>query len=191
MNQYLPNFQGLCWRLANNWFDILKLDWDKPIVYCEVGLLHGANFISFAKTFGRHPDSQLVAVDPYVDYNDYPEYKGEQEQNMKTFFTNIDNAAIGHKVAFYREPSILVYNKFKDNMFDIVYLDGNHNPDAILTDAVLFWPKVKSGGVVIFDDYGWGGEDWTKRGIDAFVLGYKHKILGHAEHNGQYFVQKA
>ena len=43
---------------------------------------------------------------------------------------------------------------------------------------------------MIFDDYGWGGPDLTKRGIDGFVTGYYNrlKILGHRE--TQVFVQK-
>jgi hypothetical protein len=29
---------------------------------------------------------------------------------------------------------------------------------------------------MIFDDYGWGGTDLTKRGIDGFLPGYHKRI---------------
>jgi hypothetical protein len=43
---------------------------------------------------------------------------------------------------------------------------------------------------MIFDDYGWGGPDLTKRGIDGFMHGYHKRIkfLGHQ--NTQVFIQK-
>jgi hypothetical protein len=37
--------------------------------------------------------------------------------------------------------------------FDIIYVDGDHRPFAILSDAVLSWPRLKVGGTLIFDDY--------------------------------------
>jgi hypothetical protein len=59
-----------------------------------------------------------------------------------------------------------------------------------MEDAVLAFRKVKTGGYMIFDDYGWGGPDLTKRGIDAFLHSYfkRIEILGHS--NTQIFVRK-
>jgi len=68
----------------------------------------------------------------------------------------------------------------EDNFFDIIYIDGNHEPEFVLEDAVLSFRKLKINGYMIFDDYELGGPDHTMRGIDGFLNGYhkRIKILG-------------
>ena len=60
----------------------------------------------------------------------------------------------------------------------------------LLEDAVLSFRKLKKDGIMIFDDYGWGGPDLTKRGIDGFLSVYhKHiTLLGIKEM--QVFIKK-
>lgn len=43
---------------------------------------------------------------------------------------------------------------------------------------------------MIFDDYGWGGDDLTKRGIDAFLSGYHKRIKYLGMNNIQVFIMK-
>ena len=44
---------------------------------------------------------------------------------------------------------------FQNDMFDFVYIDGSHTAYDVLQDAILVHPLLKSGGVIIFDDFGW------------------------------------
>lgn len=91
-------------------------------------------------------------------------------------------------VVFMRDVA-LPYSK-NSKLSDIIYIDGNHEPEFVLEDAVVSFRKLKNNGIMIFDDYGWGGPDLTKRGIDSFLNGYykKIKILGQKE--TQVFIQK-
>ena len=59
-----------------------------------------------------------------------------------------------------------------------------------MEDAVLSFRKLKKVGMMIFDDYGWGGPDLTQRGIDAFLNGYKNKVKVLGIRNSQVFVFK-
>ena len=43
---------------------------------------------------------------------------------------------------------------------------------------------------MIFDDYGWGGPDLTKRGIDGFIFGYHKRIKYLGEKENQIFIKK-
>jgi predicted O-methyltransferase YrrM len=79
---------------------------------------------------------------------------------------------------------------FPDEYFDIIYIDGNHEPEYVLEDAVLSFRKLKQDGIMIFDDYGWGGPDLTQRGIDAFLSGFHKRIVYLGAENTQVFVQK-
>ena len=186
----LPSFTGLSGRLANNWFDLVPIP-DSSINYLEIGTFYGANLISVANTYGKHPDSKLFCIDPWCDYDEYPEYKDKQEETYATFQKNIQDNDLSSKVTVMRGFSNNELLKLPDNYFDIIYVDGNHEPEFVLEDAVLSFRKLKVGGYMIFDDYGWGGPDLTKRGIDGFLIGYykRYKLI-HLNHNTQTFILK-
>ena len=55
--------------------------------------------------------------------------------------------------------------------YDLAYVDGDHTAYGTLADAVMTWPLLKVGGIMIFDDYLWyppeldpehQGQSWTK-----------------------------
>ncbi len=103
---------------------------------------------------------------------------------------NVENSGAKHKLVINRGYSNTEIPKFENDFFDIIYIDGNHEPEYVLEDAVLSFRKLKKNGIMIFDDYGWGGPDFTKRGIDGFLFGYHKKIQILGELNTQVFIQK-
>ena len=174
----LSNFVGTQYRLANNWFEHVNVNnyYNKQINYLEIGAFYGANILSVANTYGLHKDSKLYCIDPWEDYAEYPEYKNEQPTIYNTFITNINNSNCKDKIIINRGYSNSEIPKFQDEFFDIIYIDGNHEPEYVLEDAVLSFRKLKKNGIMIFDDYGWGGPDLTQRGIDGFLSGYHKRI---------------
>jgi predicted O-methyltransferase YrrM len=61
---------------------------------------------------------------------------------------------------------------------DYVYIDGSHLAIDVLSDAVLSWSLLKDGGILVFDDYGWGDhttdeKQKPKLAIDAFLSAYR------------------
>lgn len=188
----LENFDGIQYRLANNWFTRLTLSEysARPINYLEIGTLFGANLISVANTYGMHNDSKLYCIDPWEDYDEYPEYKNLQSSIYEQFVQNIEKSGHKDKICIKRGYSNAVVPALPDNFFDIIYIDGNHEPEYVLEDAVLSFRKLKVDGMMIFDDYGWGGPDLTTRGIDAFLSGYHKRILNLGVVNTQVFIKK-
>jgi len=186
----LGNFDGIKYRLADNWFHHLAVKEfsEKPIKYLEIGAFYGANLLSVAKTYGAHPESILHCIDPWVDYDEYPEYKGQQDLIFNKFLKNVEN--IKDKLTIHRGFSNEKVLELEDNSFDIIYIDGNHEPEYVLEDAVLCFRKLKRGGFLIFDDYGWGGPDLTQKGIDAFLSGYHKRIVHLGIRDSQVFVKK-
>jgi predicted O-methyltransferase YrrM len=59
--------------------------------------------------------------------------------------------------------------------FDVVFIDGCHEPSAVLSDACQSWTLLKPGGILILDDYEWHlvtqrpARTCPKLAIDAFV----------------------
>jgi predicted O-methyltransferase YrrM len=188
----IKNFEGINYRLANNWFNHIDVNLfnNKPINYLEIGAFYGANIISVANSYCTHIDSKLYCIDPWIDYEDYPEYKNEQTNIYNTFINNINNSGFKDKFIINRGFSNQKILEYKDDFFDIIYIDGNHEPEYVLEDAVLAFRKLKKNGILIFDDYGWGGPDLTQRGIDAFISGYHKRILFLGEKESQIFIKK-
>ena len=60
-----------------------------------------------------------------------------------------------------------------DARLDFAYIDGSHRAFDCLTDAVLTWPLMKTGGIIAFDDFTF--DDFAdpiqnpQRGIDGFL----------------------
>ena len=42
---------------------------------------------------------------------------------------------------------------FESEVFDVVFLDGDHSYEAVKQDLNAWWPKLKSGGLFCGDDY--------------------------------------
>ena len=188
----LTNFNGVQYRLANNWFNFIDVNAykNKPIHYLEIGAFYGANVISVSNTYGAHKDSKLYCIDPWQDYDAYPEYKTQQETIFDCFMKNVENCGSRDKIIIQRGFSNIEIPKLTDDMFDIIYVDGNHEPEFVLEDAVLAFRKLKVNGYMIFDDYGWGGPDLTQRGIDGFLGGYHKRIEYLGECETQIFIKK-
>ncbi len=51
---------------------------------------------------------------------------------------------------------------------DYFHLDGCHSEWSSTTDVVLWVPKVKSGGIVVLDDYNWPSTQTAVRFVEKW-----------------------
>jgi predicted O-methyltransferase YrrM len=187
----MENFKGVNYRLAEiNWKYVIADTSTKAINYLEIGTFYGANLLSFERTYGAHPESKLYCIDPWEDYEEYHEYKNEQPKIYETFMENIENSGKKDKIIIKRGYSNNEVPKFPDDFFDIIYIDGNHEPHYVMEDAVLSFRKLKKGGIMIFDDYVLVIEEEIKKGIDGFINAYRKKLKVLSFLDGQVFIQK-
>ena len=65
-------------------------------------------------------------------------------------------------------------------LYDFIYIDGSHIAKDVLTDACMAWPLLKTGGVMVFDDYLWGNPrdvlHRPKAAIDAFTTLFAEEL---------------
>jgi predicted O-methyltransferase YrrM len=169
-----PNFIGRYYyqNPGTNWSHYIPIV-DKPINYLEIGVADGGNAIHVANSYCKHSASNIYCVDPWTDYDEYPEYKGQQELGWNTFQRNIRNSGSFEKFKVFRGFSDSILPTFTDNFFDIIYVDGNHEEEFVYKDGVLALQKCKPGGYIIFDDMSW---NQTYRGFDKFQNDYKDSI---------------
>jgi hypothetical protein len=105
-------------------------------------------------------------------------------QNSKLYFIDIsgihqehqENIIIIHGISHIEIP------KFSDDFFDVIRIN-RCKYECVLEDAVLSFRKLKKGGLMIIDDYGWGG-------IDGFLYGYHNVIYFLGLYNKQIFIEK-
>ena len=104
----------------------------------EIGSFEGRATTWLLENVLTDETSRIDCVDPFR--NDY----------YRRFLSNI--AAWRQRVTVHRGLSDKVLPTL-EGAFDFVYIDGDHRPFAILSDAVHAWPRLKVGGILVFDDY--------------------------------------
>ena len=187
---FLPvGFEGHVFNMSYKWLNIIKPT-NKPLKIMEIGAYHGANACSLVKTLATHPKSEIHCVDPWMDYTDYIEYKGKQGNNYSLFLKNISKLEPEDvsKIFIHRISSANLDLYFKDESFDIIYIDGNHSTYFVLQDAILSLKKLVPGGYLIFDDL---QDQAVVDGLNLFLGGSKEYLEpGVKMNNCQAFVQK-
>lgn len=134
----------------------------------EIGTFYGSCTVWMLDKVLSGKNAHLYTINPHS--NEYIEHNLKPYSNV----TFIENTS-------YNALIQLSYEK-KQEFFDFIYIDGCHFSRYVMEDAVLAFPLLKVGGILIFDDYGWGVgiTDETlkcKPAIDAFLKSH----AGHYE----------
>ena len=83
---------------------------NRPIKYVEIGTFYGANLLAVAESYGADPRSKLYCIDPWEDYEEYPEYKGEQDKIYNRFLKNIFVfPKLGYFLFKFRKVSLFIF----------------------------------------------------------------------------------
>ena len=80
-----------------------------------------------------------------------------------------------------RMTSDVWFEKNKSIKLDWIYIDGDHSYSQTKKDLNNSLKVVKSGGLIIGDDYGWPDAKWQKAGVtkavDEFIKQNKFKMF--------------
>jgi hypothetical protein len=135
----------------------------------------GGHFVEVGSYFGRSAAFMAVeiansgkiiffdAIDPWTDGGPDLKHKGHKDI-YPAFVANL--APVMRLVRPIRLPSLEAVELYADQSLDFVLLDGSHVYEDIHADIVAWLPKVKPGGVLAGDDYGWPG---VKEACDELV----------------------
>lgn len=172
-------------RFADNWVrycaDLFKPP-RAPITVLEIGVWRGKTADWILRNICTEPDDRYVGIDPYEHgeqntgrtlgaYRDARVVVGRKKDRAKLL---AEKSEVVLRSAMQRQDAGLW-----DDSVDVAYIDGLHLPVSVMTDAVLCWPLLKIGGVMIFDDYDMpdlkavGQYEGMQRGITSFVTTYR------------------
>ena len=186
----IPVYKGLHFKSPySTWIPLINTERLNNIRYLEIGVSHGIHLFETAHAF---PNAELHGVDPWTDYEEYPEYKNQQDNIWNIFKSNLEICPDKHRINIHRGFSDNIVPSFQDMSFDIIYVDGNHETDFVYRDGCMAYRKLKSKGYIIFDDADW---DTVAVGIRKFIDRYSHnlKVLVVVNQDGvvcQFIVQK-
>jgi hypothetical protein len=187
--QLPETFLGNVYNLSYKWLAVIP-EPTIPISILDIGVYHGANVCSYMKTYAKDPKSTIHCVDPWLNYDGYNEYRVEQTMNYSIFLQNISklSAADIQKIYIYRGLSEKIVPTFKDEYFDIIYIDGNHEQQYVLEDAIMSYKKIKSGGWIIFDDmHDSGVKDGVRRFLEVYASYFEEELK---LQNSQLFIKR-
>jgi predicted O-methyltransferase YrrM len=140
------------------WFDINIVPWcvsfsrifnrADPVRILEIGSWEGRSTLFLLTYFTQ---GYLTAVDTWAGSTEGYQYNAVPDIEVR-FDGNL--APCVARLTKRKGSSLHVLPQLLDEQqeFDVIYLDGSHFADDVLTDAITAWRLLKQGGVLIFDD---------------------------------------
>lgn len=175
---------------TNNWFEITAIkNFEKyvlplqPEKSLEIGCYEGRASVWLLS----NTSTNLTVVDTFLGSDEH----GDESTLFARFTENTKE--FSGRLLVSSEASRVMLKRLQPDIFDFIYIDGSHYAADVLEDAVLAFPTLKSGGIIIFDDYTWGGmmpyHSTPAPGINAFLDSYGDK-LEVLEKNSQVVIRK-
>jgi predicted O-methyltransferase YrrM len=181
------------YKFTEDWFaddgliSLANIDTAKELHILEIGSFEGKSTVWFLENILHNRKSTITCIDPWLNYsqdadslNSYAREDNEWDlQNRRTkeiFLSNMVESGVSEKV-FIRQglsDKILPCLISESQTYDIIFIDGNHTAPYVMMDAIMSWPLLKVGGLLIFDDYTWGLDKTNtlrpKEAVDYFML---------------------
>ena len=161
------------------WTHYLKELKNKPnLNFLEIGSFQGRSTVWLLENILTDDTSKITCIDTFEGSEEHITNFSEHIKNLYDVFM--------HNISKFKDKVIIKKNKSQIILkqlietYDFIYIDGDHKASSVLEDAVLSFSLLKSGGIMIFDDYLWFAMkkyiDNPKSAIDAFLEIYSDKI---------------
>jgi hypothetical protein len=155
-------------------------------VMVEVGSWMGRSssyVASLIKTSGKNID--FYCVDTWEGSEEHVSLIESLRNKGTTLFDEFKNNIRECELEDYITPikmeSVEAAKQFEDESIDFVHIDAAHDYDNALKDIKSWYPKVKPGGLVTGDDYGWDG---VFRAVNEFFGAENITYYDHDNKNG-------
>ena len=187
-------------EFTTNWFELNgKKVWDSllpqvnPSKVLEIGSFEGESTCYLINELSKKNNCELYCIDTWEGAAEHQNREVNMTEVERRFDNNVKLALSisTNKIKFYKLKGksdyhlskLITENKF--SYFDFIYVDGSHQAQDVLFDAVMAFKMLKVKGVIVFDDYIWferklpQGKDLNrcpKPAIDAFTSIFFDKV---------------
>lgn len=107
----------------------------------EIGVQMGINSDSILHELNME---MLYLIDPWEKYDNY-DRNYDYDTSMSLV---VEKFIFKNNVSIIRDYSEKAYFQIEDNSLDFIYIDGNHDYEHVYQDIMLYYPKIKKGGVI-------------------------------------------
>lgn len=168
--------------LPGTWNAVREMS-QNPRKILEVGSFEGFSACKMIELFAPYNPLDLTCIDTWDGAIFYDQRVGSDHESR--FHRNLEiarqSAPNPIDLRAIKADSCLALSSLitqgETETFDWIYLDGSHDSKDVLFESVAAFKLLKSGGILVFDDYGWddailkGGNvnNTPKPAIDAFV----------------------
>jgi predicted O-methyltransferase YrrM len=111
---------------------------------------------------------------------------------LAAFRSYMEEAGVSHIVNPIQGNSHQVHENFENESLDFIFVDGDHSWEGVKNDIVLWWPKLKPGGVMAGHDYfEYGSYTDAGRAVD-FCFNLDNRGFSQKAHirNGSWMMEK-
>ena len=117
----------------------------RNVVGLEIGVCKGENIVHFLEHTNKI--EKIYGIDPYLPYMDW--IGMETEENMRTYesLAKENLAPFSDKVELIKDYSSKVSDRFSNEFFDYIFIDGDHSYEGTKGDMMLYYSKLKPGGI--------------------------------------------
>jgi len=141
-------------------------------VAAEIGVDQGnfsARILEIAKP------TRLYLIDPWLTSEDASSARrsgNSPETDFQKVKQQFSEELRQGSVIIMRESSAAAVARLADSSLDWVYIDGDHQYEAVKHDLEHFFSKVKPGGFIVCDDYHYAGhwDDGVTKAVDEFMM---------------------
>jgi 16S rRNA G966 N2-methylase RsmD len=161
------------------WTYYLKEFKNKPnLRFLEIGSFQGKSTIWLLENILTNDTSTITCIDTFEgSVNHIFHFKNDIKNVFDIFSYNISK--FKNKVNIIKNKSQTALKQINEQ-YDFIYIDGDHKTSSVIEDAILSFPLLKKGGIIIFDNYMLFGMknfvDNPKPAIDVFLEIYANKI---------------
>ena len=181
LNVHLSNIEGWCNKdKALKMHDVIVET--KPDLCLEIGVFGGSSLIPQAVSLKENGKGLVIGIDPWNNNCAVEEMENVANKNWwgsvdlegvyKRFLQKLKVYEVEDFVKLYRNKSSEVVNLFEKESIDILHIDGNHCEKLCYGDSLAYYPKVKMGGYIFFDDINWtenSKDVSTKKGLNYLL----------------------
>ena len=152
-NEIIKRLSDIKHRIFPRSFERLAVS-GRNLIGVEIGVYKAEH----AESLLNHLDiKQLFLVDPYKLYAKYKE--GEAHYGVDQDPLNLAKEEAMQRLSRYSNKVSWIFKKSSDALdeipdeIDFVYIDGNHEENFVREDILIYYPKIRQGGVI-------GGHDF-------------------------------
>jgi len=159
----------------------------------RIGVELGSFKGQFANTILNNWGGKLLMVDvwrelPHQEYDDASNHR----EHIDAYSQSMENIkGFEDRAYMLRMKGEHACDFIQDESLDFIYIDANHTYDAVKQDLKLWYPKIKSGGLVMghdyLPDYFYEGKEEKDQALYTFPDGQPEK----AKYTGMFGVNPA